>query len=232
MKAAILSYPRTLAIFWDIDGTLYNSYPILKQAYQEAFRNTEAHLGYTLLSREPTAEEILPHVGKSSNQIIDAIAPKLSQKEKILLSNAVLQALVVLVRQGKGVYYRGMKSTLAELHKRGYRFFNASNGRSPYVKAILEVARVLPYFEQGQVSTVDTIPSAIACKAELIRQTLVQKHIPKEAAVLIGDRYTDRDAAISNGIHFIAVSYGHGCPQEWQGASLRVDRLSELTKHL
>ncbi|MEQ9364644.1 MAG: HAD hydrolase-like protein, partial [Leptospirales bacterium] len=65
-------------------------------------------------------------------------------------------------------------------------------------------------------------------KAQLVAHLLEKYKLGADECVLIGDRTSDRDAAVENGVPFIAATYGHGAPEEWQGAAARADSLDSL----
>ncbi|MBX7057174.1 MAG: HAD family hydrolase [Leptospirales bacterium] len=217
-----LDLSRVRALLWDIDGTLYSSESILHETYRAGFELYRRRFGRP--ERTPELSEIMAQIGKPVREIFENLAPTLAPEERERLSLQILHALVVRVGEGAGEHYKGAATTLAELARRGYSFFSASNGRYPYVEAVLRSGGTLQWF-----SSIDFVDyRSIHNKTELVAATLRRNQLAPEEAAVIGDRYSDRDAAVENGAAFIACRYGHGAEAEWSGAAARVDSVNEL----
>ncbi len=214
------------AILWDVDGTLFSSQDILAQTYVQAF--TDFQEKYDQRLTIPSLEEIMAQIGKPVPEIFQNLASEISPQGRERLSLQVLGHLVQKISFGGGTYYEGVAETLSILRSRNYQFFNASNGRYPYVEAILQRARVIDYFQE--IKTLDQ--KRIRNKTQLVQDILERHKFSPDEFVLIGDRTADRDAACINNIPFIAAAYGHGSPFEWEGAILVIDSLQELSQWL
>lgn len=214
------------AILWDIDGTLFSSENILASTYRKAFldfqKNTKQKIAI------PSLPQILNEIGKPVKEIFKNLTPGLKTKEQEKLSLAVLAELVRLISLGGGSYYAGMPSTLSRLHKRGYLFFSASNGRYPYIEAILRASECVHYFPEIEFINYKNIKN----KSELVAHILKKRKLQAQEALLVGDRQSDRDAACDNGLAFVACTYGHGHASEWKDAALLIRSLQELEEHL
>lgn len=218
----LFSKNKLRAILWDIDGTLFSAEGLLLPTYQQAFGDFAKQLGPRL--KVPTTEEIMPQIGRPVSEIFINLAPDLTPRERNALSLQVLAELVKQITWGEGHYYEGMVEVLGELHERGHLFFSASNGRYPYVEAILRSSQTFPYF-QAITSLNNT---SIKTKNALVQSILRDNNLMPDEVLLVGDRYTDRDAAVNNNVAFIATAYGHGHATEWEGAVGIVDSLKEL----
>ena len=214
------------AILWDIDGTVFSAEKLLLFTYQETFRDFAKQARSKLVV--PTMADIMPQIGRPVREIFANLAPDLTSEEQNALSLRILASLVKQITYGKGEYYPEMSETLQELHRKGYIFFSVSNGRYPYVEAILRASQTFSYFQP--ITSLNNVD--IKTKDDLVKHILTKNNILPEEAVLIGDRFTDRDAAVKNGIDFIATAYGHGSPLEWEGARVVIERLSDLKKIL
>lgn len=217
---------RVRALLWDVDGTLFSSEGIIHTIYQRVFESYKARRGRP--ARTPTLEEIIAQVGKPVREIFAHLAPDLSEDERAEMSLGILHGLVVEISRGGGEHYAGAAATLHALAARGYEFYSASNGRFPYIEAILKANGSFALFRD--VPVVDN--QRIHNKAELVRHVLETYGIEPQAAALIGDRAADRDAALANGVPFIACRYGHGAPEEWTGAAAIVDSPAALLEIL
>ena len=214
------------AILWDVDGTLFSSEDIIHRIYQETFEKyPEAH---GVPARVPTLDEIVAQIGKPVKTIFENLAPDVAEEQRYDLSLGILHGLVVAISRGQGEHYAGVFDTLQELRQRGYRFFGVSNGRYPYIEAILRANGTFALFED--VPTIDN--RRIHDKIELVAHVLASAGLQADQCVLVGDRTSDRDAAGSNGVPFIAATYGHGHASEWEGAALLIDSLPGILEHL
>ena len=219
-------FEKIRAILWDIDGTLFSSEDILSPSYCQAFVNFQKK--NPKLKHIPHLEQLLLEIGKPVKEIFKNLAPELDSQEQDALSEEVLSILVRMIAEGKGNFYPNVEKTLKNLYQHGYKFFSASNGRYPYIEAILEKSGTLKYFKE--IRTLDNIK--IHDKVDLVKAILKENKILPEEALLIGDRQTDRDAAIYNDVAFVATAYGHGEEREWKDASLVIQDLADLEKHL
>ncbi len=210
------------SVFWDIDGTLFSSQEILHGTYIECFEEFKRR--HKRSCRVPTEDEVIGLIGRPTAEIFLKLAPELSREERNKLSDCVLNRLVKRIEQGDGLHYEGARETLLTLSQRSYNFFAASNGRLPYVKAILRTNRVISCFRE--VEAIDG--KVVKNKSELVLQTLTRHALKPSEALIVGDRSSDRDAASATGIHFIAATYGHGEASEWESAIIKIDKVKEL----
>jgi phosphoglycolate phosphatase len=144
------------------------------------------------------------------------------------LGLGILHSLVIAIARGEGEHYDGVRDTLSELAARGYLFYGVSNGRFPYIEAILRANGTYEFFTD--VPTIDN--RSIHDKTELVASVLRRSGLTPRQTVLIGDRTSDRDAALANRVPFIAATYGHGAPPEWEGAVRRIASIGELLELL
>ncbi len=217
---------RIKAILWDIDGTLFSAEDILTSTYQKAFFDFQVESKKNLII--PTLPQVLAEVGKPVKEIFQNLAPNLEEEEQEYIARMVLSGLVKEISFGKGKYYEKMTETLKKLHKKGYLFFSASNGRYPYIEVILRMSDTLQYFEK--IDAIDN--KKIKNKNELVAYILKIHQLDSQEVVMIGDRASDRDAAHKNNIPFIAASYGHGTDQEWEGATILLQSIEEIIEYL
>jgi len=209
------------AILFDVDGTIFSSEEIIHEIYIEEFEKTRALLGRP--AHIPTRPEIIEQIGKPVPVIFANLAPDLSRPEQDELSGRILEGLVTGIAAGRGHHYPGVTETVRELKKRGYDLFTASNGRAPYVRSILQAGGIFPKFK-----SIPTVGGTIQNKSELVASILKENLLMPAQAALIGDRASDRDAAIENQVPFVAACFGHGTEEEWGGSVARIDSIHEL----
>lgn len=220
-----MKFAEVRAVLFDVDGTLFSSEEIIHQVYIEEFTRTQEKLGRP--ARIPDKEQIIAEIGKPVPVIFRNLAKDLSQEEQDALSAQILKGLVKHILAGEGRHYPGADKTIQDLHRRGFKLYTASNGREPYVRSILEANGVLPYF-----AGLPVLSGTITNKTELVRDFLEREKLRPAQAVLVGDRASDRDAAVENKVPFIACRFGHGTPEEWTGASAFLDEITELSRLL
>lgn len=214
------------AVLFDVDGTLFSSEGIIKEVYEEEFTRLRRETGKP--EHVPEREEIMAQIGKPVREIFRNLVPDLEETLSLRLNQGILENLVRRIDSGEGEHYRGAFTTVSRLHAAGYRLFTASNGRLPYIQAVLRANRTLDFFED--VSAVDY--QRIHNKIELVATTLADHGLSPDEALVVGDRRSDRDAAIENGCPFAGCLFGHGNRDELEGASIWLDDLAELVGYL
>lgn len=210
------------AVFFDVDGTIFSSEGIILDVYHDNFQKFQQETGKP--ERLPTLDEVMAQIGKPVRTIFDNLVPELSFEEKERLSNAILADLVSRIENGKGDYYPGITDAVKALHEAGLMIFAASNGRKPYVDAILKACGIYDFFTEVPVLDYKSIHT----KEELVAHTL-QKHglMPEECA-LLGDRESDRQAALKNSVAYVACAYGHGDAEEHRDAIRIIQKPEEM----
>ena len=206
----------------DVDGALFSSEAMIHGVYAEEFAAYKKRTGRP--EKIPTLEEIVAQIGKPVKEIFQNLVPELPEAEQDELSEKILENLVRRIQAGEGEHFPGVRETIQNLRTRSLKIFTASNGRLPYIKAILETNQVARYFDD--MPHVDQ--QNIHNKIELVAATLKANNLLPGETLVVGDRTSDRDAALENGCYFAACNYGHGEADEHIGAVLFLDRFDEL----
>ncbi len=214
------------AVLFDVDGTLFSSESIITDTYLREFRKFQVSHGKP--SRLPDHGAVMDQIGKPIVEIFQNLAPDLTEEERIRLSENILEDLVRTILEGGGEYYPGVVPTHEELHRRGCRIFAASNGRYPYIDAILTAKKIKQFYSDIPVVDNRTIHN----KVELVKSILEKNGLDPGETLMVGDRYSDRDAALENGCYFVACRYGHGNEEEWKGAHFYIDEIGQLLDYL
>ncbi len=213
-------------IFLDVDGTLFSSEEILEEVYYNAILN---YLKSSNVSTKiPGREEIMKYIGLPVKEIFSNLLPELSEEDRKLISDNVLKELVLRIERGEGKHYEGVRETVKYLFHKGYKLITASNGRKPYVDIILKVNQIYKYFFSYEY--IDNIQ--IHNKIQLVKNAMLKHNLQAKETVIIGDRNSDREAALENKIYFIAADYGHGTLDERDGALIRLQSFSEIKNYL
>ena len=132
-------------IAFDLDGVLYTSEPFLGAAYREAIANVNGQRPGSF-ARVPSTREILDHVGWPVPVILERLFPHIEPAAVDLLSAEILGVICAHVERREGRLFPGVAETLAALRESGFLLAVASNGRRPYVEAVLWAYDLTPYF--------------------------------------------------------------------------------------
>ncbi|UJF34710.1 HAD family hydrolase [Paenibacillus hexagrammi] len=213
------------AMLFDLDGTLFQTETLLLPAYHATFdelRRLGLYSGET-----PPEERILSSLGMLLEHIWQRVMPEASAEARLEADRLLLHYQTEGLEQGQGLLYEEVADTLTSLHERGIRLFVASNGLEGYVRGVVQAMGIGELFEDlysaGQYQT--------RSKVDLVKQLLHRYGI--EHAWMVGDRSSDVEAGLKNGLVVAACDYaGFREPGELDGAHIRVSRFSELLDHL
>lgn len=208
-----------MVIAFDLDGTLYDCGPIVAPAFvrgaQRFIKETSLHI------KLPTAEQIRVLLGVPTEEIFKSLFPGLAADEYALVNSLCEQELCADVRAKKGILYDAVPACVEYFSSQGYMQVIASNGQLPYIQAVLETYALTAYFKPVVCIDKKRITSKDAIVA-------YYKELYGARMIMIGDRYTDRDAARSNSIPFVGCAFGHTGESEILGADLIIGSIDDL----
>lgn len=200
------------SVIFDIDGTLWNSLPLVAEAYNTQLREEglEAH--------SITVEDMAPHFGKVTEEFADGLFPNIPQEIRYPLMERCLAREVTYLRtQECRVGFPKVRETMAELAQK-HRLFIVSNCQIGYPDVCIEKLGLTPYIE-GHLCFEETRTR----KGQTIL-TLIQRH-NIGSCVYVGDTQGDYTASQEAGIPFIFCSYGFG---NAEGYWAKIDHFEEL----
>lgn len=183
-------------LFFDLDGTLFNTKPGIVHCIEY----TSREMGFPMPDDATVDAMIGPPLG-------DSLAKKCGVPE-----NLVPKALDIW----RGEYsrvgwsmcdaYPGILDAVRALHELGYRIYTATSKNEHAARTILTEKGFAPYFDDicGASDTVDKKADVIALVAR--RNTGV--HLSE--SVLIGDTFFDCEGAIQAGVDMVGVHWGFG----------------------
>lgn len=187
-------------LIFDVDGTIWNSTPIVAKGWNRAVAETGC-------SRAVITPEILQ---KEFGQPMDVIAEHLfgdvedMEKRQALLDKCCEYEQELLLENEEDISYPGVREGMRALAKT-YRLYIVSNCQRGYIELVMHkngIANLIKDFECfGNTGT---------CKGETIRILMERNGISQNSAVYIGDTKGDREAAAMAGIPFIFAAYGFG----------------------
>ncbi|GAB4426172.1 MAG: HAD family hydrolase [Turneriella sp.] len=208
----------------DIDGTIFSSehiiYPVYKESIELFCRERNSSL------EAPGRERIMLEIGKPVKKIFQNLFPQLPEADRDVLSDSVLRLLCEKIAAGGGEYYPDVTETIEAIVQRGGKILVASNGRRPYIEAILTYCKIMqhvlhPTYIDGQ---------SIFTKSDILRH-YVSLGIEPRSVLMVGDRLSDLEAAQAIGCDFAWCAYGHAPPGEITSYAIRLERFAELLQY-
>ncbi len=199
---------KNIYLAFDIDGTIYDAGDILEEAFSEGIESYIKKKQHLVL-RKPSREEITATLGLPLEEIFLLLFSELDEAARSELAFICTENLVRMIREKKGTLLDGVFETIAELNRKNYKMLVASNGVRAYVEAILETYDLKKFFSKPFVYP----------EGSIVNKTGVVEHYilvldDLEQIIMIGDRYTDLEAAVKNSIPFIGCAFGHAGADE------------------
>ena len=182
-------------IILDIDGTLWDSTEVVKDAWNRALRER----GY---DKSVTAQDLRGLFGLPMDEIFRNIIPEVSDEEiKVFEPLCSKYEFSYLEKKGGNVY-PGMKDTIEKLSK-NHMVAIVSNCQSGYIELVMRKTGIEPFIID-HVCPGDTG----MLKAENIR--LVADRNNMNNPVYVGDIEKDEIASRKAGVAFIHAAFGFG----------------------
>ena len=201
-----MSQAPLAAVLFDLDGTLTDPKAGITRSIQHALRKRGLPV--------PDADALEPCIGPPLEETF---------RERFGLAPDDARRAVDDYREyfePRGLYenavYPGIPELLARLRARGVRLLLTTSKPTVYAERILAHFALAEHFEHVVGSFLD---GRRVAKAELVADALaLLEGVPRERAVLVGDRRHDVAGARANGIAAIGVGYGYGSREELEGA--------------
>ena len=183
-------------IIFDVDGTLWNSTPVVEKAWNEALKDN----GYGNCS--VTAMQLQGLFGKPMPEIIEAIMPGVSTEEREAFAPKCYGYEHDYLTKEPGIMYPKILETIRELAKI-HKIFIVSNCQAGYIELFLSWSHI-----EDVITDHVCLGDNNLLKADNIKY-IVDKHDLKDP-VYIGDIQGDADASKAAGVKFIHAAYGFG----------------------
>ena len=190
-------------LIFDLDGTI-----------SDPFEGISRSVNYALESLEFTSvdpERIRPMIGPPLNEIFEFLIGEVSDRQ--------MQTLVSRYRERyasigytENVIYKEMPEAIATLAASGYTLGVCTSKRADYAADIVDMFGLSTYF--AFISGGD-----IGIHKSQQLERIVASGVDAESATMIGDRDVDIDAAKSNGLSSVGVSWGFGDDDELNSAA-------------
>lgn len=198
-------------VVFDLDGTLNRTDLYAVPAHRTAFEE----LGMFGV----TDEEIISNFGASDTDYLKKMVPHLNREESQRHLARVAELEEYFLREFHGEY-EGVTGMLAALKKLGYRIAVCSNASSRYICCVLQTLNLSSY--------VDEIQQLVEGTDKSRSLALLLARVRPDAAVMVGDRFYDMDAAAENGLPFIGCAYGYGKEEEMAAANVMVESAADI----
>ena len=183
-------------IIFDVDGTVWNSTPIVEQAWNRALEEA----GY---SARVTAKRLQGLFGLPMDDIIADILPETDEFEREKFAPLCYKYEHDYLNENGGIVYDGFEEMLKTLDKKGYPMYVVSNCQAGYIELMLEKTGFGKYIKD-HICFGDNGKF----KAENIR--IIVKRNGLKNPVYVGDTQMDADACIEAGVPIVFAEYGFG----------------------
>lgn len=204
------------------------------------FDGTVANTGVGITKAVAYALKYYGIVIEDLNTLTDFIGPPLSDSFQKYFGFSKEQGDEAVVKYREyyapyGLYeselYEGIIDLLDKVTKAGGKIVLATSKPEESARKLLEYFKANTYFELIAGASQDL---SMHKKADVIRYAMNKINIPKEQAIMIGDREQDVFGAKENGLPCVGVLYGFGTRDELKnaGADYIVEDMKELTNLL
>ncbi|MBQ7392961.1 MAG: HAD-IA family hydrolase [Lentisphaeria bacterium] len=182
-------------VFFDLDGTLFDTVKDLLTTYRHVF----ARMGAVF---DPAKLRIGPPLVESLKECKPGITP-----EEITDAVAAFKAFYDSCGFPETTAYDGVPEALAALHASGIKLFIATNKRLTPTLKILELRGVMPYFTD--VYATDSITERKVTKAEYLQMAMEKYGLSPENCLMVGDTCLDVEAGHKAGLRVVGVAWGY-----------------------
>lgn len=206
---------QTDGIILDVDGTLWDSTPIVAEAWTRAIKDGDGG------EVQVTADRLKQLFGKTMDVIADQLLPQLdAQKRYKIMEICCKYEHQALEEDPCEICYPKVKETIRELAKT-IPIFIVSNCQSGYIELFLEKTGLTDV-----VKDIECFGNTGKCKGDNIR--LLAERNGLEAPVYVGDTQGDCDASKEAGVPFIFAAYGFGSADQKAGEIAQFEDLCSL----
>ena len=187
-------------IFFDVDGTLWDSSVQVAQSWQVAAEK--------LLNgpRPITPDMISRNMGKNMKDFGDALFPDLPPAKRLEVMEACMEYENQYLEDHPGILYPQVAEVLQQLSWK-YKLFIVSNCQRGYIEVMMKGAGMEPYIKDflcfGQTQT---------SKDQTILKLMEKNNLT--TPVYVGDTQSDADSCKKAGVPFIFAEYGLGDVKE------------------
>lgn len=189
-------------LIFDIDGTLWNSTPVVAEGWTRACAESGIEGIEDMIITDKTLQK---EFGKPMDVIADNLFGNIDAKLKAdLLDKCCHYEHQYLSENTKDLSYEGMKETMSELAK-NHRLFIVSNCQNGYIELVME--------KNGLTDIIDDFECFGRTglqKDENITLVMERNQLSPDETVYIGDTMGDYTATKKAGLPFVFARFGFG----------------------
>ena len=208
------------AVFFDMDGTLIDSRADLAAAVNA----TRIELGFP----ELPLEDVVACVGNGARYLLEHAIPEATGRFDELWPMHMRNYSAHLF--DATTLYPGVRTTLAELHDRGWLMGVVTNKPGTFTRQILDHFGIARYFGAGVVGGGDCAemkPSALPLREAASR---LRGHRISSHDWMVGDNWTDMQCGTNAGVKTAFCTFGFGHLREGR-YTMKINRFDELLRH-
>ncbi|MCF0259235.1 MAG: HAD family hydrolase [Erysipelotrichaceae bacterium] len=202
------------SIIFDVDGTIWNTTPVVANAWNRAIDKLFPELNHV------TAEMLKGQFGKTMDVIANNLFPTLSfENQNKLMDLCCDEEREELENNTKDLTYPDLQSTLKILSEKNPLYI-VSNCQAGYIEIVVEKTGIKPF-----IKDFECYGNTGKNKDENI-SLLIERNGLKNP-VYVGDTQGDYLACQKANVPFIWAAYGFGKPDD-DNYLLKIDGLKEL----
>lgn len=209
----------SLALIFDMDGTLFQTNKILKISLEDTFENLRSQNRW---SKETPLKKYQEIMGVPLPIVWETLLPHATDEWRESANEFFHERLIANINAGKGALYPNTKELFHFLKSNGHSLFIASNGQTKYLKAIVSYYGL----DQWVNDTYSIQQIHTQHKTDLVTE-IIKLHGIKDGMV-IGDRLSDIQAAKQNDLHSIGCRFDFSQENELAQADFIIDDLMEI----
>lgn len=208
------------AVVFDLDGTLVATDRFWVEAARTGARRALAELG---IERElPSGAEWMSLVGLPLAEGFELLFPDLAPEARAHLLRRCVEEEERALRGGQAALLPGVPEVLGDLAGRGLKLGIASNCGRDYLRTMLVELGLERWVREARCLDSPGMRSKTAMVGDLLAT------FGTRAAVMVGDRQGDRDAAWSNGLPHVHSARGFAQHGEDLACEAVIEDMGEL----
>jgi len=212
------------AVVFDLDGTLVATDRFWVDAARAGARRAFGELG--IERPMPTATQWMSMVGHPIGQGFQRLFPDLPEASRRRIQLLCEEEERKALKSGQAALLPGVAETLTALRERGVRIGVASNCGQDYLDAMMKGLGLSKWVEEARCLDSPGTTSKALMVANLLDT------FGTRAAVMVGDRQGDRDAAWENGLPHVHFTRGFAEVGEEVPCEASIEEMSELVPRL
>ena len=200
-----------MLVIYDLDGTLFQTRFCVTNAINRLFDE----LGLMRIEEQ----YITQNIGKKTDDFLRSLLPShinindVSRRFRELEQSEVKES---------GILFPKVSEMLEQLTSRGHSLYICSNGSIEYIELVLQKTKTSKYFCEKHSA------KYYVSKAEAVQNILSNN----QSAVVIGDTFSDIEAATINNVPSIGVTYGYGNKDDISKATFVAENVLEIINYI